>query len=219
MELNNPVLDDYILSQCHAANPKICLIPTASGDNMELTESFYDFFMTRRCIPSHLSLHNPATRDIEGFIMENDILYVTGGHTGRMLMSWKAFNVDVIIRKAWEAGILLAGVSAGATCWFQVGLTDSNPEGISPERCLGFLKGSHCSHYELEGRRPTFQRLIREGVMPPGYGTENFAALHFIGHKLKHVVSSRPGATSCLVAPENGEITETRLPVHELQKK
>ncbi|MCP5105529.1 MAG: type 1 glutamine amidotransferase-like domain-containing protein [bacterium] len=212
MEPGNPLLDDYVLSQSPVKKPKICFLPTAGNDNMELIEDFYDFFMTRDCLPAHLSLSNPAIRDLKGFLLDQHIIYVGGGHTGHMLSAWKACGVDVILKKAWQKGILLAGVSAGASCWFEMGLTDSVPDRLSGEPCLGFLSGSHCAHYENTGRRPIFHRLISEGRLPAGIGTENFAALHFIGADLKKVVASRPGAAAYIIRKTPDGIVEQKHP-------
>lgn len=211
MEPGNPLLDDYVLSQSPVKNPRICFLPTASGDNMELIEDFYDFFLTRECSPSHLPLLNPPARDLKRFILENDIIYVCGGHTGKMLAIWKACGMDAILKKAWQKGILLAGVSAGASCWFEMGLTDSIPDQLTGEPCLGFLKGTHCAHYENTGRRSAFHGQVETGELPPGYGTENFAALHFIDDKLKTVVASRPGAAAYKVYRTPKDVFEDRI--------
>lgn len=211
MEPGNPLLDDYVLSQSPVENPRICLIPTASNDAMEYIELFYDYCMTRNCTPSHLSLFNPATRDFESFLLENDIIYVTGGHTGHMLRRWNAFGVDAILKKALELGIILAGVSAGASCWFEWGFTDSNPERLSGEPCLGFLRGSHCAHFENEGRREEFHQAMLSNEIPSGIGTENCAALHFVDERLLRVVSSRPGVSAYMTTRQAGQIEEKTL--------
>lgn len=213
MEPGNPLLDDYILSQCPVKKPGICLVPTASKDHMEYIRGFYEFFITRKCNPCHLPLTDPAlpVENLENFLLANDIIYVTGGHTGLMLAAWKTFGLDIILKKAWERGIILAGVSAGASCWFEAALTDSKPGRLSGEPCLGFLKGSHCAHYENEGRRPAFHRLIRKGKLPEGIGTENGAALHFVGGELKQVVASRPGMSAYKVRKESRGVTEEKI--------
>jgi len=209
MEPGNPLLDDYILSQCPVKKPGICLVPTASKDHMDYIRDFYEFFMTRECSPRHLSLTDPGlpVGDLENFLLANDIIYVTGGHTGYMLAAWRAFGLDIILKKAWQTGILLAGVSAGASCWFEAGLTDSKPGRLSGEPCLGFLKGSHCAHYENKGRRPAFHRLIARGKLPEGIGTENGAALHFSDGELKTVVASRPGAAAYIIRKGSQSVT------------
>jgi peptidase E len=206
MEPGNPLLDEYILSQSHKENPNICFLPTASRDNTEYILEFYDYFTTQQCCPTHLALSDPPTRDLESFLLDNHILYVGGGHTGHMLTLWKQFGIDKLLKKAWEMGILLAGVSAGASCWFEMALTDSIPGELTGEPCLGFLKGSHCAHYDNPERRPTFHRLIAAGELPEGLGTDNFAALHFIDNELKKVVGSRPGAATYSVCRCNDSI-------------
>jgi peptidase E len=213
MERGNPLLDDYILSQCPVKKPVICLLPTASNDHIEYISGFYEFFTMRECFPNHLALseRSLSDQDLENYLLANDIIYVTGGNTAYMLNTWKTRGLDIILKKAWEKGILLAGVSAGASCWFEMALTDSKPGRLSGEPCLGFLKGSHCAHYENEGRRPAFHRLINKGKLPEGMGTENFAALHFIGDELKKVVASRPGAAAYTIRKGDGHINEEKI--------
>ena len=114
MEPDNPLLDHYILKQAETANPKICFLPTASGDSEQYISRFYSFFNDQNCDPSHLSLFNPPSRDLESFVLEKDILYVGGGNTKNLLALWKEWGLDSILRKAWEEGVILAGLSAGA---------------------------------------------------------------------------------------------------------
>lgn len=215
MEPENPLLDEFVLAHAPVENPRVCLLPTASGDHPEYIQGFYEYFGFQNCRPVHFSVKEPPTYDIESFLLESHIIYVTGGHTGQMLRVWKQLGIDKILRKAWETGILLAGVSAGATCWFEMGLTDSVPDTLSGEPCLGFLKGSHCAHYENPERRPTFHQLIAAGELPDGYGTDNCAALYFVGDQLKEVVASRPGYKSHRVTRvgdnANEEVLETRF--------
>jgi dipeptidase E len=163
MEPENTLLDTYILKHSGKENPKICFIPTASGDSEDYIQRFYSSFQNQNCRPSHLSLFRPPTRDLENFIMEKDIIYVGDGNTKNLLALWKEWGLDAILKKAWNQGILLAGISAGSICWFEEGVTDSYGEGLEPLSCLGFLKGSNCPHYDGEAdRRPAYHNLIRE---------------------------------------------------------
>jgi dipeptidase E len=204
------LLDNYVLNQSTKEKPYICFLPTASGDYRGYIRDFYDFYSTRPCHPSHLALSDPHTNDFESYILEQDIIYVSGGHTTRMLTLWKNAGIDIILKKAWEQGILLTGVSAGAACWFQEALTDSVPGKLTGEKCLGFLKGSFCAHYDNPGRRPTFHRLIRTRKLQNGIGVDNFAAIHFLERQIKQVIASRPGATAYTVGKE-GERTVEKL--------
>jgi peptidase E len=193
MEPENPLLDRYILKQSKSERPKICFIGTASGDAEGYIERFYNFFQKEDCEPVHLSLFKPHTRDIKGFLMEQDILYVGGGNTKNLMTLWKEWELDKAIRAAYESGTILSGLSAGSLCWFEEGVTDSYGDGIEPIKCLGLLGGSHCPHYNGEGNyRPAYNRLIHEEVIGAGYAADDGVALHFIDEKLHTVVSSRP---------------------------
>lgn len=211
MEPENPLLDQYILEQSNQSNPKICFVPTASGDADNYITRFYNFFNEQNCKPSHLSLFNPPTRDIEGFLLEQDIIYVGGGNTKNLLAIWREWGLVDILRKAWNQGVVLAGISAGAICWFEEGVTDSFGDGLEPITCLGFLKGSNCPHYDGEiARRPTYQSLIASGKIQPGIAIDDSAAVHFIDNEMVNIVSSRPSAKAYKVE-YNQKVKELEL--------
>lgn len=211
MEPENPLLDLYVLQQSGKINPKICFIPTASGDSDNYISRYYNFFNKQICIPSHLSLFKPQTRDLESFILENDIIYVGGGNTKNLLILWKEWGLDTILRRAWEQGVVLAGISAGSICWFEEGVTDSFGDGLEPLTCLGFLKGSNCPHYDGElNRRPAYQNLVAKSKIKPGIATDDGVALHYIDQKLSEIVSSRPNAKAYKVYFDE-EIKEVEL--------
>jgi dipeptidase E len=215
MEPDNPLLDDFVLRQSQQSRPKICLLPTASGDHEEYIQGFYDLFLNRRCTPSHLSLYDSPSPQPEaaGHLLGQDIIYVSGGHTAKMLRKWKELGIDDILREAWQRGIVLAGVSAGAACWFEEALTDSDPERLSRDECLKFLKGSFCAHFDNSERRPAFYQHIGDGIMKDGLGVDNFACLHFIGTEIKQAVASRPGAWAYHISRKGtGQIVEK--PIH-----
>ncbi|MFN7249865.1 MAG: Type 1 glutamine amidotransferase-like domain-containing protein [Anaerobacillus sp.] len=211
MEPDNPLLDSYILKQANKTNPKICFIPTASGDAENYITNFYNFFNEQSCQPSHLSLFRPPTRDLETFILEKDIIYVGGGNTKNLLALWKEWGLDRILRKAWDQGIVLAGISAGSICWFEEGVTDSFGDKLEPLTCLGFLQGSNCPHYDGElDRRPTYQNLVRSKQIQSGIATDDGVALHYIEQELTKIVSSRPLAKAYRVSIDN-DVIETEL--------
>ncbi|MEQ2528254.1 peptidase E [Robertmurraya yapensis] len=213
MEPENTLLDSYILKLSNKERPKICFIPTASGDSEDYISRFYQFFEKMNCEPSHLSLFVPPTRDLEGYILEKDIIYVGGGSTKNLVALWKEWGLDSILKKAWSQEIIIAGISAGAICWFEEGVTGSFG-GMDPIGALGFLKGSYCPHYDGEvDRRPAYRKLIEEKEIIPGYAVDDGAALHFIDDKLYQVVTSRPNAKAYRVFLEDGVIEE------ELEKK
>src|SRR5262249_40021418 len=147
------------------------------------------------CRPSWLSLFQPHTSYIESYLMEQDIIYVGGGNTKSMLALWREWKLDTILRKAGDNGTVLAGISAGANCWFECSISDSIPYQWIALPCLGYLKGSCSPHYDGEAeRRPVFQRMIGAGEIPSGFAFDDGAAGHFVDGELKGVVSSRPNA-------------------------
>lgn len=205
MEPENPLLDFYILNQVSGKTPKICFIPTASGDSDHYITRFYNFFEKQNCVPSHLSLFKPITRDIEGFLLEKDIIYVGGGNTKNLMALWKEWGLHIILRKAWDKGIVLAGISAGSICWFDEGVTDSYGDGLEPITCLGFLKGSNCPHYDGEvERRPAYQKLIETKKIQAGIAADDGVAIHYIDQDISKIVSSRPNSKAYKVYLDNG---------------
>ncbi|WP_421384945.1 Type 1 glutamine amidotransferase-like domain-containing protein [Bacillus salacetis] len=212
MEPENDLLDTYILKQARTADPKVCFLATASGDSEGYIDRFYQFFRKQKCTPSHLSLFKPHTRDIESFLLNQDIIYVGGGNTKNLLILWKEWGVDQILHKAMSEGVLLCGLSAGSICWFEEGVTDSYGDGLEPLKALGFLKGSHCPHYdgELE-RRPSYTGFIAESKLKAGYAVDDGAGLHFIDGNLEKIVSSRPHASAFYVETLDGKAVERKL--------
>jgi dipeptidase E len=213
MEPDNLALDRYVLDLVARPNPRVCFLPTASGDAQTYVDTFYAAFTSLPCEPTHLSLFSPATTaDPRSFLLAQDIIYVGGGNTRSMLALWREWEIDRFLREAWQSGIVLAGISAGSICWFEEGVTDSIPGRLTPLRCLGFLPGSNCPHYDGEPeRRPAYHRLLAAGLISDGYATDDGVALHFIGDHLERIVSSRPDAHAYQVARTGDGAAETVL--------
>jgi peptidase E len=217
MEPDNPLLDQYILDQAGRPRPKICFLPHATDDAVRYVHNFYHAFVKLDARPTYLSLFAPHTADLESFLMEQDVIYVGGGNTKSMLALWREWNLPAILKKACEHGTVLAGLSAGAICWFEAGVTDSIPGRLTPLPCLGFLPGSCCPHYDGEAdRRPAYHRLIRAGQVAPGIALDDGAAAHFRGGQLQHSVSSRPHARTYLVRLEGDIARDEPLPINYL---
>ena len=212
MEPDNPLLDDFILSLSRGSRPRVCFVPTASGDSENYCLRFYDSFSRKNCLPGHLPLFARRPDDLRAFVLNQDVIYVGGGNTVNLLAIWRAHGLDTILREALRQGVLLCGVSAGSICWFEAGVTDSfGPELATIKNGLGFLPGSNCPHYDGQAsRRPAFQRFITGGL-PPGYAAEDGCALYFQDGKLKRIVSSRPTARAYRVEIQNNELIETPL--------
>ena len=195
----------------------MCFLPTASGDSQPYVAIFYAAF-ARRAEASHLDLFGRTVGDLERFVLDQDVVYVGGGNTANMLAVWRVHGLDRILARAWEAGIVLAGTSAGANCWFEASSTDSFGPLAALTDGLGFLPGSHSPHYDGEpGRRPLFHRLIGEGTLPDGHASDDGAALVFSDRELVEAVASLPGARSYrIVRGPAGDVIETELPTRYL---
>jgi dipeptidase E len=215
MEPGNPLLDDFVLSLAPRAPraPRILFLPTASGDTTTQINSFYARFSGRACVPDHLPLFR--LRDIERplreMVLAQDILYVGGGSMRNLLAIWSAHGLDRVLIDAWRRGIALAGLSAGAMCWFEGGVTrsDGPPMAISG---LGLLEGSLTVHADGEPERlPVWLASVRDGTLPGGWAVDDGVGLLFRGQRLQRVVSSRPGAGVQRVDAIAGELVRARL--------
>jgi dipeptidase E len=204
MEAGNPLLDDYVLGLTGRRRPRVCFLPTASGDADHYVVRFYRAFGVERCEPSHISLFRRergcAGRTFEDHLLEQDVIYVGGGSVLGLLGAWRAHGLDEVLAEAWRRGIVLCGPSAGSLCWFAEALTAFHGP---PARVagLGLLPYSNCVHYDAEPeRRVAFRRLVDDG-MPAGYAADDGVALHFAGSDLTDVVSSRPDRRAYRVTP------------------
>ena len=214
-------IDDFILERARARRgrdrPSVCFIPTASGDSAGYLERFHAAF-DDRADAQHLTLFDRQVDDIDAFLLDQDVIYVGGGNTASMLAVWQAHGVDAVLRRAHDAGVVLAGTSAGALCWFESGTTDSYGTRLAAVHGgLGYVAGSLSPHYDGEvERRPTFHRLIADGSLPDGLAADDGAALILDGPDLVESVVERDGAGTYRVELVDGEVVETALPVRRL---
>jgi dipeptidase E len=215
MEPDRPALDDYVLSLSPGRQvPRVCFVPTASGDSESYCDRFRQAFPPSRATASVLSLFKREVVDVADFLASQDVIYVGGGNTANLLAVWRLHGVDEAIRQAYAEGVVLAGVSAGMNCWFRASITDSFDvnDYARLDDGLGLLTGSACPHYDAEqGRKETFHSLV-QGGFPAGYAVNDSAALHFVDEHLTSVVSSVPGRSAYVVRKgDEGVASETRL--------
>jgi peptidase E len=197
--------------------PRICFIGTASGDGEGYIAKFHAAF-DDVAEASHLGLFNREVLDIAGFLAQQDAVYVGGGNTANMLAIWRLHGVDAALRGAWEGGVVMAGISAGAICWFEAGTTDSFGPRLGAFRDgLGFLPGSLSPHFDGEDqRRPLYHHLIGGGELPEGLAADDGAALVFHGAILAECVSERENAGCYRVTRSGDGVREERLAVRRL---
>jgi dipeptidase E len=213
-------LREYILGLARSERPRVCFVPTATGDDPFAIARFYRAFAELDCLPSDLTLFDRTVLDLPAFVREHDVIYVGGGNTASLLGVWRAHGLDELLRSALADGAVLCGSSAGMNCWFQASTTDSfGRDQLAPlHDGLGLITGSACPHYDAEEqRRPLYRRLIAEGF-PAGYAADNQAALHFREGDLVTALSSSPDAKAYYVELVDGEVIERELPARRLSR-
>ncbi len=211
MERGNRLLDDYVLSLTGTLRPRVCFLPSASGDADHYVVRFYKEFADRSDA-SHITLfrREAGPRDLRSHLLSQDLIYVGGGSLLSLLGVWRGHGIDVILREAWMRGVVLCGLSAGALCWFDRALTAyyGKPE---PVGGLGFLPWSFTAHFDSEPeRRAEFHRRL-EGGMPRGFAADDGAALHFRRRDLLRAVTSKRGARAYSLRLAGGAVEEEHL--------
>lgn len=208
----NLPLQKVLLDLIGKPNPKVCLLPTATGDDPASVVSYYDTMNQLDCRPRHLRLFHPSLhKDYHGYLLGMDGIHVGGGNTLNMLAVWRDQDIDKTLRKAWENGIVLSGGSAGQICWFEQGCTDSRPGALTGMNCLGWLKGSCCPHYNDPKRKATYHALVLAGDLKDGIGCDEGVGLYYENDVLVRVISTVPKAKAYAVTKVNGAIVERPL--------
>ena len=171
-------IEKYIISLISKKRPRICFLPTASGDSSLYKLNFYRAFSKLDCITSHIDFFS-RTENLEEKVLTQDIIYVGGGNTKSMLAVWKEWNLNNILQNAYENGIVMSGVSAGAICWFEKGITDSFAETLNIIDCLGIVEGIACPHFDEEKERePYVNNIIQREIIESCICIEANCALH-----------------------------------------
>lgn len=195
--------------------PKICFLPTASGDSHTGIIRWYELVHDLPVQPSvqrvWISSYSQKV-SFEEALLSVDAIVVGGGNTLNMIAIWKAQGIDTILAKALKKGIVLAGGSAGSLCWFDNGTTDSRPIELSVVEGLGFLPFSHCPHYDSEEyRRPLYHKNIKNGIFQPGYAMDNHSGIIFKNGEVFKVVSIDEEHNCYFVSLKDGEVVEEKL--------
>jgi dipeptidase E len=213
------LIEKYILAQSDKDKPNIVFIPTASAEDKSYIVNFYSCFSNLECSPSHINLFQRTPR-LDSLINKADIVYVGGGNTKSMLSVWREWKLDQLLLKAYNNGKILSGVSAGAICWFEQGITDSWASNLNTMDCMGFIDGMACPHYQEEkDRRPSVHKMLKNGKAIPGYAIDGGAALHFKKGRYFKSLQFYPKSYVYEVGVEDGEVTEKQLKCTQLIKK
>jgi peptidase E len=209
-------LTDYAIDLSGASGrPRVCYLASALGDSAESIRNFYDAARLRGLDASHLALFPmPNIEDMRAHLLEQDVIWVGGGSVAGLLAMWYLHGLDELMRDAWEAGVVLTGVSAGSICWHVGGSTDSFGPDLRPvTNGLGLVPFSNGVHYDSEEqRRPVFHELIGSGVLPAGYATEDGVGVLYRGTRFVEALTERQDRSAYWVyRDEEGRIREERL--------
>jgi peptidase E len=217
-------LTDYAieLSGVTGRAPKVCFLGTAGGDRPAGIVDFYNAALRRGLAASHLQLFlMPNVDDLRGHLLDQDVTWVFGGSVAGLLAMWQLHGVDEAMRAAWQAGVVLTGVSAGSICWHVGGTTDSFGPQLQPvTNGLALVPYSNGVHYDAEPqRRPLFQSLIADGTLPAGYATDDGVGVLYHGTDFVEAVSEKPDAGAYYVERDaDAGAVETRLDTRHLSK-
>ena len=210
-EIKDLKIEKYIVNQSANKSPSICFIPTATGDDTTYIENFYKTFDSLGCKTSHLDFFK-RTIKIKEHIDNQDIIFVGGGNTKSMLAVWKDWGLDNILKNAYENGTIMSGVSAGAICWFEKGITDSWKDHQSILPCLSFVKGVCCPHYDEEPERiPYVKEILQEKKINKCIAIEGFCALHLINDEPRYSINFGKENKCYEVTHKNSKIIHSQI--------
>jgi len=195
--------------------PQLCFVPTASGDDEAYVEKWEAVCAELGLEPNVLRVWINSYEHQETFaeiIGRMDAIIVGGGNTLNMLAIWKAQGIDVLLRKAYENGVVMGGGSAGSLCWFNGGTTDSRPKDLSIVHGMTFIDKSHCPHFNSEkSRRPLYHHNILTGALSDGYAVDDRAAIHFVDGLVENTVALDAHNKAYFVYRKEGKIIEEQL--------
>lgn len=205
------LIEQYILDQAKSNRPNILFIPTATGELDSYIVNFYKVFSKLQCTPNHLSFFK-RTPDLQKLIADQDVIFVGGGNTKSMLAVWREWQLDECLRNAYNNGVVMSGVSAGAICWFKHGITDSWESELKLMPCLEFVDGVCCPHYDEEPeRRPTTKKLLTNNIYQEVIGIEGGCALHIKDENIFKAVQFSRKKNSYRVTAKDNKIIESPI--------
>lgn len=197
-----------------SGRPHVCCLSTAAGDPPAMQRDLSEAGRQAGFDVTHLTLFPmPNLEDIEAHLLAQDVVWVHGGSVVNLLAVWRAHHLDEILRRVWQAGVVLAGISAGSICWHQSGTTDSFGPPLRPVTDgLGFLPYGNGVHYDVEpGRRPLANQLVAAGTLPTTYCTDEGVGLVYRGTDLVETVSERAGQGAYVVSRSGDRAIEERI--------
>lgn len=217
--ITDNAMNYYILSQANSEKPKVCLLPTPSGDSSMIIRTFYEMFRKHNCKTDHVSLFSSPRPNFREFLLDQDIIIVCGGQSKSCLGVFKEWGLDKTLKEAYEKGVILSGGSAGSVIWHDEALTDSFGD-LRPMKFMGYLPFSNCPHYRSSERRVKYREAILNRQIGPGYAISDGGAIHYKDDKFFRAIASDNEASCFYVDIDSKgneeKIHSERLPIHNL---
>ena len=207
------------LSGVTGRSPRVCVLATAMGDDKAVLHYLTEAAQERGFAASHLSLFPmPNVDDVTAHLLGQDVVWVFGGSVAGLLAMWRLHGVDTALRTAWQAGVVLTGISAGSICWHVGGTTDSfGPQLRAVTDGLGFVPYANGVHYDSEDqRRPLLHKLVEQGVLPSAYATDDGAGVLYRGTEFVKAVAENNSAAAYFVEARDGTVVETPLDIQRM---
>lgn len=202
------------LSGVTGRTPRLGYLNTAQGDQLSVIADRIEAGRQLGIEVNPLRLFvMPNVDDIEGYLMEQDAIWVDGGSVANLLAVWRVHGLDQILRRVWESGVVLAGVSAGSICWHKGGTTDSYGPTLRPvHEGLGLIPYDNGVHYDNEKqRRPLVHSLVASGELGRTYCTDDGVGLVYRGTELYEAVTEIPGKGAYVVEKAGDVAVEERI--------
>jgi dipeptidase E len=210
-DATEPKLARFVLDCSGKAAPRVCYIPTASGDNSDFIATCLAAYARLGVSADVLRFFDRTPANLVEFLAPFDIVQVGGRNTRSMLAVWRHWGLDVLLKDAFERGVLLCAASAGSLCWFENGLTDSVAESYTPSVGLGFLTGSNCAHYDIPDRRSAYHEMVARGELSAGVACPEGVTAHYRAGKFFNAVSLFPDRHAYHVEERGGKTIATAL--------
>jgi peptidase E len=205
---------------------RLCYVPTAVGDDPAAAAAYQRVFGGRDDVVLSVLrfFPQPNIADVRAHLLTQDVVLVEGGSVVNLMAVWRAHGLAAVLRECWEAGVVLAGPSAGSQCWHVGGPTDAWSDELSGRLApftegVGLLPFSNGVHDDMAGqpRRAVYRSLVASGQLPGGYATEDGVGLYYVGTELAEAVTVRPGARAWRVEPDGtGGVVERAITPREI---
>ncbi|MFE6166898.1 Type 1 glutamine amidotransferase-like domain-containing protein [Viridibacillus arvi] len=194
--IDNPLLEQYILQQAINIKPSICFIATASEDNERYIKDFYKVFSIKNCKPTHITISDMNEKCVDSIIEKQDILYIGDGNLNFMINTWRKFRMEEKLKEAYHNGQIIVGSGTSAIYLFEEGIWKDESLVYKISAGLGLIKGVLCPYYNNVESKQALFKLISNGRISSGLAVDGGAAVHFKNGELAKCIISKKNSSA-----------------------